>query len=201
MKSHRLLPLLLIAAFCLAAGVREANALILVYKVTSTARSLNFPKTNSVTFTGYLFFDTNDASQSLTIELFRNKTYTQNRGLFSLLTPANFNLNATDRNSDGVNDVVAPLIGVSGNGFIDARAMVGAVPRGGFKIGANPNAFTNVAKVLHGYGSRVVFGSDLFTRTDVLVIDALTGANPNTTTVARDAIVSRLATAGYHPAP
>src|SRR4051812_11489976 len=89
MKSHRILPLLLIAAICFAAGVREASALILVYKVTSTARALNFPKTNTVTFTGYLFFDTNDASQSLTIELFRNKTFTQNRGLFSLLTPAN----------------------------------------------------------------------------------------------------------------
>lgn len=195
MKTPRLFSLLLIALL-LAAGAREAQALILVYRVTSTARALNFPR-NTVTVSGYLFFDTNNAANSQTIEVFRNKTYSVNGALFNLLTPANFNLNASDSNNDTVLDVVAPLIAVSGQGFSDARALRGLVPRTGFRIGTNPLPYTNVARTLRGYGSRVLFGNDLFTRTDVLTIHVLTGANPASTNVARDKIAGDLATLGY----
>jgi hypothetical protein len=70
----------------------------------------------------------------------------------------------------------------------------------GFRIGANPAPFMNVARVLHGYGSRVVTNSDLLFRTDTLVIDVLTGALPASTTVARDNLIGRLANGGYHAA-
>lgn len=198
MKNHPILSLLLIGSLCFAAGVREAKAVILVYKVTASVKAYNFPRTSSVV-SGYLFFDTANSNNSQTVETFRDKTYTQNGLLFLLLQPQSFALAAFDSNNDPnhLPDLIAPLIGLQTQTFTDARAIRGVVPPLGFRFPGSITEFRGVSKSLRGIGSRVVNNSDLLTRTDVFTIDVLTAALPNTTEVAKNNIIGRLANQHY----
>src|SRR5947209_8596662 len=120
--------LFLLGALLVFAANHEAQAVIRIYKITSSSRALLAPA-NSIAISGYLVYDTNNSANSQTIEVRRNRTYSVNTRLLDVIVPSAIGLFPTDRTKDGVNDTEVALIGFTANGISYAGAYIGAIPR------------------------------------------------------------------------
>lgn len=170
--------LFLLGALLLFAATHEAQAVIRIYKLTSSSRALLSPA-NSITISGYLIYDTANPANSQAIEVRKNRTYSVNTRLLNVIVPSAIGLVPIDKTRDGVNDTEVALIGFSVNGVSYAGAYIGAIPRLGFRL--NNSVVFQTAKSLKGTGSTTVSTQaqfENFTQSQTLTIDPLTAANP-----------------------
>lgn len=185
------------------AGTPQAEAIVVIYKVTVASKAQFFPKVaplgNSVTSTGYLIFDTNTPANSQTVEVFRNKTFQLNGNLLQRIFPSQIGLGALDKNLDGFAETLNALLGFQTGGTTHARSYIGTIPKNGFFL--KGQLFTGLSRTLKGKGTLVVAGNDLLTRTETFTIDTLSAALPNDTNVGTNAVVVLLVSKGYTQVP
>jgi hypothetical protein len=200
-SKHSLVSTLFAAIFLFAASATPVQAIVLVYKVTYTAKALLFPALHSFKDVGYVIYDTNTPGNSQTVQVFSNKTYAVNGDMLSDIFPSQVAITPADRlpapAGDTINDTAFALIAFNNGNIFHSRSLLGAISKKPFSIGST--VFTNVSKSLKGKGSLTNATFDHFTVTESWVLDLpVTGANPTTTDVARDAVISRLELQGFN---
>lgn len=194
---------LLASASMLIASAPQAEAAIIIYKVTVISTAQFFPKAfplgNSVKSTGYLIYDTITPANSQTVEVFRNKTYQVNGQLLQRIFPSQIGLGAFDKNNDGFDETLNALVAFTSGNATHARSYIGTIPKRGFFIRGTP--FIGFSKTLKGKGTVVVSGSDLLTRKETFTIDPLSAAEPNSVAVGVNGVVTLLESKRYNQVP
>ncbi|MCB1230801.1 MAG: hypothetical protein KDN19_11070 [Verrucomicrobiae bacterium] len=200
-----LLPLLVVAlSFAFTAN---SEAVILIYRVTYSAKAKFFPRGgtagNSFAHRGYLVIDTNNLGNSQSVEIFpANRTYQVNGSMISNIAPnliafANLNLKG-----DAFAETQAGLIGFSNGTLTISRGYRGVIPRNGIRFPPSTTIFSGFARVLRGTGN-VTFNSqqgfDSWRTSEVWRMLPLTGGNPNSAATGVTAITSLLISRRYTP--
>ncbi len=194
---------LAIGLLLLAGSIASSKADIRIYRTTFSGKAAVFPRRapngNSQFRRGYLVYDSNNPANSQTIEVFPNRTYQVNGTLLNLIFPSQIGLAPFDRNNDTTNETELALVGFTSGGDFRARLYRGAIPRFGIRL--QGQTFFGTSRFLRGVGSDTVFGVDHFRVTNILRLDARTGALPGNTNAGVLLVTADLAGRGFTQVP
>ncbi|MCB1065653.1 MAG: hypothetical protein KDN20_22380 [Verrucomicrobiae bacterium] len=200
MKTANRYHLLIAFSLLLMAGsLVEANAQIRIYRTTYSAKSALFPRRfpvgNSQVYRGYLIIDTQNSASAQTVDIYPDKTYEFNSGLWYGIIPTDLILAPFDRNSDAFFETELALFGKSVGDSFHSRIYRGRIPRSGVRL--NGQTVFGAARVIRGIGTNTVLAYDHFRVNNVLRLDPLTGENPSSVGTGVGLVVTRLAEQGY----
>jgi len=167
-----------LVTFGLALPVRAITPPVRIYKVTFRAKALLNAAAANISDTGYVVYDQSNPSNSVVIQLFKNKTYQEQTttGMAAVLVPSQVTLVAYDTDSDTFADTEFASVGFTGSGLVSARAYIGTIPKAGFRVGAQTVNLT--ARSLKGKGSVSITTPNHFTVSDTWTLDTVHTFSP-----------------------